>query len=232
MSQHIYVLEINKQCRLARNAALQLNRTLQILQKGPDEPSDQNASPHDEAFRAIHSFLTHASNISRILWPALPSKGKSETEEGYEQRTSTREPVRRSRVLRAELGLPDEHILKDRKLRDHLEPFDERLDDWRATSPQRIIVNDIIGAANSVSGVAATDMMRCYDPSTKRFLLRGEIFNIQDIATAVVELLPRTSVLARQLWERLVNESSSAGDADQGCHKQGEPMATQGGSVS
>jgi hypothetical protein len=45
-------------------------------------------------------------------------------------------------------------------------------------------------------------MMRWFDPTNKTFLFRGETFNLQDIATALEELLPIFAAKERELWQR------------------------------
>jgi hypothetical protein len=184
----VYAGEITKQCRFALNAVQHLNHALSQLR----ERRDTTDEVFNEVFRAIHSFLTHASNISRMFWPA---------------QTRQRQSIVRARALRHEYGLGDKHPLKSRSLRNHLEHFDERLDHWRENSRHRNIVNDIIGPANTIVGVDRTDLMRWFDPATKNFLFRGETYNLQEIASAVDELLPRSRRLEQELWERLRAET-------------------------
>lgn len=208
-SKGVYVREIEKQCRFALNAVEQLSQALRELHQGWQLSNELHTHFHNEVFRSLHSFLTHASNVSRLLWPAMLPKKKSETDEEHERRIGALEKVTRSRALRAEFGLADVHVLKNRKLRDHLEHFDERLDHWRTTSIHHNIVNDLIGPPNAVGGVAATDMMRWFDPTTKSFTFRGEAFNLQEIATALDELLPCALRLEEELWERQKAEARS-----------------------
>jgi len=187
----IYLGEIQTQCNLALNAVTNLNVALQQLNGDPMQGNySERHFFHNEVFRSIHSFLTHASNISKLLWTSLPHKKKGETQEQYKNRCNQIKKGNRSRELRETLNLPDdEHALKSRKLRDHLEHFDERLDEWEKSSSNRNYVQDLIGPRGSISGIQDTDMMRWFDPTTNDFLFRGESYNLQVLATAIKSLL-------------------------------------------
>jgi hypothetical protein len=171
----IYLHEVERQCVFALNAASEVNEAL------------QQASNGDEVFRNLHSLLTHASNVSRLLWPANPPKKKGETKEKYASRRKS--IMSRGRTLRQLVNVPDAgHPLQKRTLRDHIEHFDERLDDWQATSKRRNIVQDLIGPHNSITGIDDSDRMRAFDPSTKEFNFRGESYDLQKIVTAIAQV--------------------------------------------
>lgn len=202
-SKSVYSLEIATQCQFAIGAIGQLNHALRWLRENRDAEAEQQRFFHNEVFRSVHSFLTHTSNISRMLWPAVPSRGNGESDEGYEARISQKLPVGRARALRQTFGLSDEHPLKSRRLRDLLEHFDEKLDEWRTTSVQRNIVSDYIGPRNGFVGITETDMMRWFDPSTNSFTFRGEIFDLQALATAVSDLLPLSKSVELRLRDEM-----------------------------
>jgi hypothetical protein len=177
-SQTVYVSEVAKQCHFAVGAVGQLNHALKSLgESGRD--AERRKFFHSEVFRSIHSFLTHTSNVSRLLWPAVPTRGNGESDKAYSARLSSKPAIQRARALRVTLSLSEDHILKSRRLRDLLEHFDEKLDEWRSTSVHLNIVNDFIGSKGSIVGIAETDMMRWFDPSTNAFTFRGEIFDLR-----------------------------------------------------
>lgn len=202
--QRVYVGEIKSQCQFALNAVGGLNRALQQLGAGVQMEQAQRNFFHAEVFRQIHSFLTHTSNVSRLFWPPVPKRRDAESEAEYHARIQPLDKVQRSMSLRQLYGIDDTHCLRNRTLRDHLEHYDERLDHWRQTSTNRNIASDTIGPRNSIVGLAATDMMRWFDPSTNAFLFRGEEYNLQELATAVDVLLPLSVRLESELWERQV----------------------------
>ena len=131
-------------------------------------------------FRAIHSLLTRASNASKILWPAIKS-GKS-----------------RGRHLREILGIDEQHPLRGRTLRNHLEHFDERLDKWAKKGGSRQIAKNIIGPLTMISGVDRQGILRWYDPGSTTMIFRDESFNIMEVVDAVQDIRNRLVPLSGQ----------------------------------
>ena len=202
-TKEIFVAELEKQCRFALNSVGQLNYSLGQL-NSPDLQQEKSVFFHSEVFRGIHSFLTHASNVSKILWPGtVPKQKRNETDDQYQQRIKNiKRAVLRATKLRDELGLPKDYILKDRKLRNHLEHFDERIDDWEEHSKHKNFVQDYIGPPNAIVGIEETDRMRTFNPLDGTFLFRGETFSLKDIASALDNLLPTLVAKKEELWQR------------------------------
>jgi hypothetical protein len=159
----IYLGEINKQCNYALQAAKELNISLE----------QGNTT---ELFRAIHGFLIHASNVSKLLWSSKES-----------DKTKLERAKNRADTLRNILNLPEEHPLKDRKLRNYLEHYDTRLDDWVYSSTHHNYIDMNIGPKNFMGGntIQSSDIMRHFDPATNLFIFRGEEFDLQEIATEI-----------------------------------------------
>lgn len=65
-----------------------------------------------EVWSAIQSILVAAGNVSKILWPSRKSSSA------------------RGQVLRKLLNVDDQNLLSDRKIRNHFEHYDERIEDW------------------------------------------------------------------------------------------------------
>ena len=101
------------------------------------------------------------------------------------------------------------HALEDRRLRNHLEHYDERLDNWAASSTNKNIVDGWVGARSGIggSGIADSDIMRLYDPATHTFVFRGESFDLQAIASGLDDVARRTGerlqTIAPQLFAGL-----------------------------
>ncbi len=193
MDEHlrdVYLHEVEAQCAFALNAIGGLNSVLARL---PKDEADNHVL-QQEVFRSIHSFLTHSSNISRLLWPASRKRAKGETREEYQRRAAADWRLCRGKELRVLLGLPDHgHLLRNRKMRDHLEHFDERLDEWQRTSPSQNYVQDCIGPANVIVGIDPKDVMRWFDPATKCFRFRGEQYDLQASVAAVEDVYQRVA---------------------------------------
>jgi len=102
----IYLLEVETQCDFALFAADQFMRSLQQL--------DQ-----DSFWPAVQSFLVAAANVSKLLWPGRNRDPKK-----------TQYAEARGRELRQFLDVTELSPLSSRKLRDHFEHFDERIDTW------------------------------------------------------------------------------------------------------
>jgi hypothetical protein len=98
--------------------------------------------------------------------------------------------LERGETLRQLLEIRSDHPLQGRTLRDHLEHFDERLDDWAATSERRNIVQDYIGPHGGIGGLPDSDRMRAFDPDSCTLTFRGETYHVQPLVTAIDELVP------------------------------------------
>ncbi len=189
--QTVYCSEVLQQCRFALNAVAQIN-------DGVRRPRDSSA--HTIIFRGLPSLLSHASNVSQLLWPTQPRKKEGESREDYKTRCAT--VKERGDSLRRLLCVPDDSPLKARALRNHLEHFDERLDEWKATSKRQNLVSDYIGPPGEIAGIDTSDRMREYDPTTGIFSFRGEVFRILELADAVAELTPKAEKMASPPWIR------------------------------
>lgn len=195
----VYVKEVKSQAVFSINAILYLNEALRGMHVVEGDGNDHKTL-HSEVFRQTHSFLTHASNVSRLFWPPRLNKKKDESTEDYVKRAQFTKD--RGLKLRELFSLNDQSPLKSRELRDHLEHYDERLDHWSNTSKRRIICSDTIGPPNIVSGIEATDSMRWFDPTTNSFLFRGESYSLQPIVTEISILPDKAENIERELWNR------------------------------
>lgn len=196
--QRIYLLEVRTQCQFAVNAVLTLNNLLSKWEEAThNDNMDIKTTLHYEIFRTIHSLMTHASNISKLFWPATPRRHSIESDADFRSRCALVPKLVRAAELRNLLGLPEDgHAIKSRKLRDHLEHFDERLDHWQMNSVRKNYFHDSIGSREHLIGVDEGDIMRWYDPSKKSMLFRGESFDIQEIVNGINDILIRLENLS------------------------------------
>lgn len=192
----VYLLEIHSQCSFAMNAIAGLESVVRRLS---DPDPQKSLVRHQEVFRSIHSFLTHASNVSRLVWPAPPRPKQREDSATHRQRCAADPRLVRGHHLRKCLGLPEHgHALRSRRLRDHLEHFDERLDDWQANSKRHNYMQDSIGSFGSVADVDLRDRMRRFDPKTGCFHFRGEAYNLTKLIAGVIEVQRRAATELRR----------------------------------
>ncbi len=185
----VYLFEAVKQAQFGLNAHGGLMNVLGRLRSGVETLDFATRNTlHNEVFRSLHSLLSHASNVSRLFWPAPPRRGKGETASAHASRIARHPQSRRAAFLRAAAGLGPQHALKSREIRDHLEHFDERLDRWAATSVGKSIVQDLIGGPNTISGIADEDMMRWYDPTTHSLRFQGAKYEIRAITDGLADV--------------------------------------------
>lgn len=191
----IYLSELDFQSRCALNGFASLEKSYQqmrdngIKQVRSEEIPTDDFFVHqrvlmDEFFRTIQSILTHASNISRLLWPPRPLR-RGLSEEKYRALCNT---VRiRGEILRTTLSVPIEHPLADRQARDDLDHFDARIDEW-ANEPDRNWINLIVGPLNGIQGLPDRDRIRWVDPTTWTVVVWGREYNFKSLAQEIKQL--------------------------------------------
>lgn len=197
--QRVYLSEIDIQASHAKRALAAMKAALEVRRSGGDFEF------HKEVFRNAHSFLTHASNISLLFWPSTPSQKKNETAYEYGRRLHKLDKVRRAEHLRAIFHDVSLERLKDRTLRNHLEHYDERLDDWR--QDHHGMLADTIASPGSIVGIRPTDAMRWLDPSTLRFHFRGAVFDLLPLAEEIEIVRAFAEEQAEALRKEMCNAS-------------------------
>lgn len=192
LHQLLYLQEIQAQCRMAKIAFDSL--TAWPAPYPEARTIEQGAVQTAALFRDLHSMLTHAGVISRLLWPAPTGKGAADRN-------------RRAEALRDQLGLPpSSHLLCNRALRDGLEHFDERLDSWtaRKEAPPDYW-QDCIGPweVPQTHGAKDHNVMRHYDPGTQCFRFQGKPIHVPTLGRAVKALQLRVDREVAQLLAQL-----------------------------
>ena len=142
------------------------------VQEGVERREFQSVFDH------IRLALQFSGTLSKIFWPHQNAAD-------------------RGARLRALTGLPDRHALSDRRLRNHVEHVDERLDDWTANSPrpflgvEMILHNDYPQGEMRDGVVAASAVV--YDAASNSVILFGDTFSLTDLRTAVLEVQGKCS---------------------------------------
>jgi hypothetical protein len=180
LARGAFLSEVEAQAIYALNALTQFRATLPLYRQVEVEASQRRFELACEAFRAIHSVLTHAGCLSRLLWPAARNARAARAQA-------------RGELIRSLLDLPDADasVLSQRDLRNHLEHYDERLDEWAAKSPSRQYVHDVIMPFRRLWGAEDRDIMRWYDPSTDTYRFQGEVFHLGALEAALKTALVR-----------------------------------------
>lgn len=203
-ASNIFLRELRTQALMSINAVNALRAISRKIQAVDRADSAAKEIMHAEHFRTIHSFLTHLSNTSRLIWP--PSFFKKDCYCGKpkaEGRTCGHCLARdRAATIQQALEVVGvEHALKDRSLRDHLEHFDERLDAWQSTSERRNYVQDYIGPKGGILGLDESDMMRQFDPGSGDFTFRGESFSLIELEKGAADIVNRSEAALTRLGE-------------------------------
>jgi len=144
-----YIHELNLQAKFAQYAYNQMIENMR-------SPSEDSLF---KVFYHAHAFLIHVSNISKIL---EPEKGKKRKE------------------LFEELGLSEEELElhRARRLRNHLEHYDERLETWFKESKAHNYADMNIMPRSAIVGIDPKDFLRNLDPNTLRFMFQREDYEL------------------------------------------------------
>lgn len=90
------------------------------------------ASHGDGIWLSLQNLLTAAANVSKALW-------------------GTDDKIEAARLpLRESLAVADGSALNSRKLRNHFDHFDERLDEWWTKSGDHNLVDCIVGPPGAI----------------------------------------------------------------------------------
>lgn len=144
-----------------------------------------------ELFREFQVLLSCAAAMSRILWPPRIFGDKAKDARAKE----------RGKELRSALALEAGHGLEDRELRNHLEHFDERLDDWVQASQYHNVVDQVVAPVGAFGGnLGVGDILRQFDPSRNVFIFRGEEFDLQRLVTAIEDVHIRATTRLGRAW--------------------------------
>lgn len=137
----------------------------------------------DDAFFLLHAALGHAANASKILWPSA----------------DRRSAARRGAQLQALLGIVSDHPLACRKLRNHLEHFDERLDRWAQTTRDANFFDRFIGPPGmiKIESDQPDPIMRHYDPATADAYFMGEKCSVLELMGGCQDVLSRITAFAQ-----------------------------------
>lgn len=117
-----------------------------------------------EVFFHLHHFVVHATNIDRIL--------------------DTKPGTDRHNILSGHVDLSGIDLKPFRRLRNHLEHFDERLDRWvREYDGHALFDMNIVTGAK---GFPEKAFLRALDGDTFKF--HGENYNMTELYTAILEI--------------------------------------------
>lgn len=131
----------------------------------------------DQISGLLHDALNHCASLSRYFWPA-PSKNRS-------MRSFA---VARGSALRDSFFVDDESPLSDRNLRNSLEHFDERLDDWVLTGPVGPVIATPIVAEFAMAESEVGHVFKLIDPESDTAVLLGKTYKFDELSREVCRI--------------------------------------------
>jgi hypothetical protein len=181
--ESIYLRELKIQCNYACRSAVNMDEIIGTLLGG--QKYDQNLELTARFFYEISHFLQHAASISKLLW----SPGNAPAAVG------------RSEYLRLNLLIDQEHDVKSRKLRNHFEHFDERLDIWANLQNGANFIDMNIGdyPHDKNGEVKQQDILRHYNPEGKVFTFQGDVFNIGELSEGIEQIERKINVRLKEI---------------------------------
>jgi hypothetical protein len=188
---HIYICEVELQCEMCLGAAKCVNEYFDNRgNQATTEPEGMAETDPEwrqaQLFRSLHSFLTHAAVVSRLLWPGAPRRRRGEDRESHNRRKA--QAVSRGDQVRLALSLKEERPADQRALRDNLEHFDERLDDWVLNGSRVRFEDRRLGPPGRLLSPEQQDVMRWFDQTEGSFYFRGERFDLKALAAWIKEV--------------------------------------------
>jgi hypothetical protein len=177
--QFIYFTEMRDECEAALSAMAAFNNAV----------AERSAPVF---FMQARLFVHHAAAVSRMLWPPKPRNSQARTR-----------AMARSDALQHALGLSgqQDHPVASRKLRDHFEHFDERLDNWVAQNTSRPYLRTQLGRSMPIEDLKldTRDLIHRYDPTTRIYAFCGEEFNLQELARGLGDIRRRVDTVLSEL---------------------------------
>lgn len=186
MLLRLFQREVQRQCDFALTAAGDIEQAKRSLVEARDEirllalgsrqfrrMEQQEGAAEDRLWYSLQNFLVASALVSRMMWPCQPGRGKKRLVE------------ERAEELRTSLGMTDDSPLKARVLRDHLEHFDERLEEWFTTTNTRTFADALVGTVHKLEEINDRDRLRYFDPDRMVVEFRGDRFELIPLLAAV-----------------------------------------------
>jgi len=121
-----------------------------------------------EVWCSIHSILTAAGNVSKILWPSHKYKIRGER-------------------LRKILKVEQKNLLSSRKFRNHFEHYDERIEEWFESRSGGVYIDLAMNPSLSGNNLQ-NNSHRGYNSFNNTLIFRGESFDLDEVLKALEEI--------------------------------------------
>lgn len=142
----------------------------------------QEEFDQDTVLNQLQNAIVHAGAVSRFFWPPTAS--------GKEGRKAEARGIR----LRQILEVQDADALSDRRLRNAIEHFDERLDRYLARGIVGFIIPHYVGQTIEPSGIPG-HIFRAFYTDTLLFEIVGQSYDVKELVWSLQTL--ELTLLAR-----------------------------------
>jgi hypothetical protein len=182
--EEIFLLEIGYQCKIIITTFDALNNLLTV----PNYNSNL-------IWALVSVLLNSSANIAKIFWPSFPKCIKDEEREKYKTFQN------RGKYLRNLLGIENTSPINNRKLRNNLEHFDERLHEWFDKSVTKNYSARNIGL-NVQANKNNDDKMDMgnYEPQHQIVTFWNDKFEILPLIQEIRKLLSTTETKISEKW--------------------------------
>jgi hypothetical protein len=129
-------------------------------------------SGKDQIVAAVQEALTHVAALSRFFWPIRKSALSNA----------------RGKRLRESFGITEDSQLQSRALRNTLEHFDERLDEFLLEDHVGYFFPSAMVDDASLSEETIGHIFRLVDPTTSQFVLLGVVYSFKELRAIAEEI--------------------------------------------
>ena len=128
------------------------------------------ASDEIDVWSSIQSILIATANVSKILWPSERYKGRGER-------------------IRELLKVENDNIISDRKFRNHLEHYDERIEEWFSNQSSAVYTDLAMNPSmyHRSQGMS-NNSHRGYNSYNDTLVFRGESLDLSAVLQALQEV--------------------------------------------
>lgn len=146
---------------------------------------------NDKVFLAAQSILTCGALVSKMLWMSQSQrpKGCSCPRDAAEQAKHNR-AKERCKALRDAVGIKGAHVLENRKVRNGIEHFDDRVDEFFAEDPHANYFHRIYTEGPNAIVVEGGEprYMRHIEGTTNTVTVLDDSMSLQEVADAVLDI--------------------------------------------
>lgn len=139
----------------------------------------------DLVFSSIHSFLSHAAMVSKMLMAKndeTPSKTIGEI-----------------------LGVSSSSLVHNRKFRNHLEHYDERLKVWIKKAAMGKVVGTYNIGPKTMIGIPNMIFVSHYDPTNDTFTFVNEDFKLGELNAELEKINTLADEWVKKIERRIIN---------------------------